>query len=53
MSNEVSIFITQYKYIKEILKTLQMKESNLVRKPMSTGHKLSENDDYDNVNKTL
>ena len=47
------IFITQSKYIKEILKTFGMEDSKLVSTPMVTGHKLSKNDDSTNVNKTL
>ena len=39
------IFITQSKYIKEILKTFGMEDSRLVSIPMSTRHKLSKNDD--------
>ena len=42
-------FISQTKYIKEILKTFGMEDSRLVSKPMSIGHKLSKTD----VNKTL
>ena len=44
------IFITQSKYIKEILKTFVMEGSRPMRKPMSTEHKLSKNDDSTNVN---
>ena len=47
------IFITQYKYIKEILKTFGMEDSRPVSTPMVTCHKLSKNDDSTNVNQTL
>ena len=46
------IFITQSKYIKEILKKIGMEESRPVNTPMSTGHKLSKNDDSTDVNQT-
>ena len=39
------IYITQSKYIKEILKKFGMKDSRLVGTPMSTGHKILKNDD--------
>lgn len=44
------IFITQSKYIKEILKTFGMEDSRPVSKPMSTRHKLSKNDESTEVN---
>ena len=44
------IYITQSKYIKEILKTFGMEDSKPVGTPMSTGHKLSKNDDSKEVN---
>lgn len=40
-----AIYITQSKYIKEILKTFGMEYSKLVGIPMSTRYKLSKNDD--------
>ena len=43
------IFISQTKYIKEILKTFGMEDSRPVSTPMSTGHKLSKNDKSANV----
>ena len=46
------IYITESKYVKEILKTFRMEDSKLVRTPMSTGHKLSKNDDSKEVNQT-
>ena len=47
------VFITQSKYIKEILKTFGMEDSRLVSTPMSTRYKLSKNDDSTDVNQTL
>lgn len=47
------LFITQSKYIKEILKTFGMEDSRLVSTPMSTEHKLSKNDESVDVNQTL
>ena len=44
------IYITQSKYIKEILKTSRMEYSKLVGTLMSTGHKLSKNDDSNEEN---
>lgn len=44
------IFITQSKYIKEVLKTFGMKESKLVGTPMVTGYKLTKEDDLALVN---
>ena len=38
------IYITQYKYIKEILNKFGMEDSRLVGTPISTKHKLSKND---------
>ena len=40
------IFISQTKYIKEMLKKFKMEESKLVSTPMVTGCKLSKNDEY-------
>ena len=47
------IFITQSKYIKEILKTFGMEDSRPDSIPMAIGHKLSKNDDSTDVNQTL
>ena len=47
-----SIFVTQSKYIKEILKTFGLEDSKLVRTPMVIGHKLSKNDESAEVNQT-
>ena len=46
------IYITQSKYIKEILKKYRMEDSRLVGNPMSTGHKLSKNDESKEVDQT-
>ena len=46
------IYITQSKYIKEILKKFWMEDSNLVGNPMTTGHKISKNDDSKEVDQT-
>ena len=46
------IYITQSKYIKEILIFFGMEESILVGTPMSTRHKLSKNDDSKEVDQT-
>ena len=43
------IYITQSKYIKEILKKFGMEDSRPVGTPMSTGHKLSKNNDSKEV----
>ena len=43
------IYITQAKYIKEILKKFGMEDSRPVGKPMSTRHNLSKNDDSKEV----
>ena len=40
------IFVTQSKYIKEIVKTFGLEDSKPVSTPMAIGHKLSKNDDY-------
>ena len=37
---ENGTFITQFKYVKEILKTFGMEDSKLVSKPIVIGHKL-------------
>ena len=47
------IFVTQSKYIKEILKNFGLEDSKLVSTPMPTGHKLSNNDDSEKVNQTI
>ena len=39
------IYITQSKYVKEILKKIELEYSKLVSTPMLTRHKLSKNDD--------
>ena len=44
------IYITQSKYIKDILKTFGMEYSKPVGTPMSIGHKLSKNDESKEVN---
>lgn len=46
------IYITQLKYIKEILKKFGMEDSRPVGTPMSTRHKLSKNDDSKEVDQT-
>ena len=46
-------FITQFKYVKEILKTFGMEDSKLVITPIVIGHKLSKNDESPKVNQTL
>ena len=43
------IFVTQSKYIKEILKTFELEDSKLVSTPMIIGHKLSKNDESTEV----
>ena len=47
------IYITQSKYIKEILKTFGLEGSKLVSTPMVIVFKLSKNDDSTEVNQTL
>ena len=47
------IYITQSKYVKEILKTFGLEDSKLVSTPMVIGHKFSKNDDLAKVNQTL
>lgn len=46
------IYITQSKYIKEILKKFGMEDWRPVGTPMSTEHKLSKNDDSKEVDQT-
>ena len=50
--NKNGIYITQSKYIKEILKKFGMEDSRLVGTPMCTGHKISKNDDSKEVDQT-
>ena len=47
------IYITQSKYIKEILKTFGLEDSKLVSTPMVTLLKLSKNDELAKVNQTF
>ena len=47
------IFISQLKYIKEILKIFGLEDSKLVSTPMVTSFKLSKNDKSSEVNQTL
>ena len=47
------IYITQSKYVKEILKTFGLEDSKLVSTPMVTRHKFLKNDDLADVNQTL
>ena len=47
------IFISQTKYIKEILKKFKMEESKPVTTPMVTGYKLSKNDESLEVDHTM
>lgn len=44
------IFITQSKYVKEVLKTFGMEESKPVGTPMVTGYKMTKEDDSALVN---
>ena len=44
------IFVTQSKYIKEVLKTFGLEDSKPVSTPIITGHKLSKNDESAEVN---
>ena len=46
-------YITQSKYVKELLKTFGLEDSKLVSTPMVTTHKLTKNDDSNKVNQTL
>ena len=46
------IYITQSKYIKEILKKFGMEDSKPIGTPMTTGQKLSKNDDSKEVDQT-
>ena len=47
------IFVTQSKYIKDILKTFGLEDSKLVSTPMVIEHKLSKNDESTKVNQTM
>ena len=47
------IYITQSKYIKEMLKKFGMEDSKLVGTPMCTGLKLTKDDDSKEVDQTL
>ena len=47
------IYITQSKYVKEILKTIGLEDSKPVSTPMVIGHILSKNDDSVEMNQTL
>ena len=47
------IFISQSKYIKEVLKTFGLEDSKPVSTPMVTSLKLSRNDELVEVNQTL
>jgi hypothetical protein len=47
------IFISQTKYIKEMLKNFIMEDCALVSKPMLTSCKLRKDDEYPEANKTL
>ena len=51
--NKNGIYITQSKYIKEILKKFRMEDSRPFGTPMSTKNKLSKNDDSKEVDQTL
>ena len=46
-------FITQPKYVKEILKTFVLKDSKPINTPVVIGYKLSKNDETLEVNQTL
>ena len=50
--NKNGVYITQFKYIKEILKKFGIEDSRLVGTPMSTRHKLSKNDDSKPIDQT-
>lgn len=47
------IFVSQSKYIKELLKTFGLEDSKLVSTPMVKSLKLSRNDESAEVNQTL
>lgn len=50
---EKGIFISQTKYVKELLKKFGLDDSKPVRTPMVTGCKLSKNDESPRANKSL
>jgi hypothetical protein len=50
---EKEIFISQTKYIKEMLNKVQMEDNKLVSTPMVTGCKLSLDDDSPKVDQTM
>ena len=47
------IFMTQSKYIKEILKAFDLEDSKPISPPMTRRHKLSKNDESAEVNQTM
>ena len=47
------IFITQIKYIKDMLKMFKLEDSNHVSTPMVTSFNLSKDDDYVEVDHTM
>ena len=47
------IYITQPRYVQEILKTFGLEDSKLVSTPMVIGHKISKNDDSFKVIRTV
>ena len=47
------IFVTQSKYIKEILKKIGLEDSKPISTPLAIGHKLSKNDESAKVNQTM
>ena len=47
------IFLTQSKYIKEILKTFGLEDFKPISTPMAIGQKLSKNDESAEVNQTM
>jgi hypothetical protein len=51
--SDEGIFISQTKYINEMLKKFQMQDCKPVGTPMVTGCKLSQNDDSENVEQTM
>lgn len=50
---KIEIFITQSKYLKEILKKFGMEDSKPVSTPMTTNCKLSKNDESASIDETL
>ena len=51
--SDKGIFISQTKYIKEMLKKFQMEDCKPVGTPMVPGFKLSNTDDYENVEQKI